>query len=323
MAKKKQAVPPVLIISGGQELLRRRFLRKMTTTKEKEGYRLDRIDGSDRVALGDVLGGGFLVSEKVLAVVDNPGKADLALLQEHAKEKDPQTVLLLYLTGDPDGRTKFGKWANKEMDDNHKRFPLPKTWDAPKVAAQFVVKEALSHGMMMPDDLSRALVQRVGSDLGMLVFEVQKICLLGSAAQVKTLGAEQIKGAMAPIAEASVFPISDALAIRNKTRLVKALMRVRATSKYDPTMQVSRFLGASVHLWIRAVYLDSLPPRAAAEELGLNAWYFETKVLPSAKRWGKVGTVRLASALAASERAVLSGAVSPWNVLSARLLALC
>jgi hypothetical protein len=147
--------------------------------------------------------------------------------------------------------------------------------------------------------------------------------LLADARGTAVLDKDVVKGAMASIEEASVGPIIEALAVRSRKRLSRALVRVRKTSRYDPTMRVCRFLGSSVLRWLQAAHLDALPPKAAASELGLNPWYFENKILPPARRWGKAGTIQLASDLAASERAVLNGAVNPWVVLTTRLLAAC
>lgn len=99
--------------------------------------------------------------------------------------------------------------------------------------------------------------------------------------------------------------------------------RLRQTAGSDATMRVARFLGTEVLKWMQAAHLEALPPKAAATELGLHPWYFQDKILPPAKRWGKEGTVRLVADLAATERAVLNGAVNPWMVLTSRLVSAC
>lgn len=318
MAKKNE-FPPVLIVSGSEELLRRRFLQEMRETQKAAGWTVEDVEGSNKAAVLDALEGDMFIETKTLAVVNQPDKVDLELLEQHTKATSYLTTLLLHIEGEPDGRKKFGKFV-KEMDQFHKSFPKPKEWDAPAVASEFVIAEMTRYGKTIPRPLAGALVQRVGFDLGMLSFECLKIATLADGA---TIEPDHVKGGMAQIAEAAVGPILDALETRNRKKLVKALDRVRATSKYDPTMRISRFLGSTVQKWLQAVYLENLPPRVAAQELGLNPWYFENKVLPAANRWGKEGVVRLTHDLAAAERSVLNGAISPWTILSARLLASC
>lgn len=318
MAKKSE-VPPVLILSGSEDLLRLRFLKEIRSTKKAEGWTVEDVDGGNKAALRDALEGDLFVQKNTLAVVYKPNKADLDLLKRHAETKAPLTTLLLHIEGEPDGRTKFGKFV-KEMSAFHKAFPKPKEWEAPKVAAAFFADELKMHGKTIDPNLAGALVQRVGADLGMLAFEALKVAALADGEQVEAV---HVKGAMAQIAEAAIGPVLDALELRDRRKLSKALDRLNATSKYDPTMRVCRFLGSAVQRWLMAVYMDNLPPKVAAQELGLNPWFFEKKILPPAKRWGKAGAVQLAHGIAASERAVLNGAQRPWVVLTARLMDAC
>jgi len=324
MAKKVVQAPTLLAVSGGQDILRQRFVRRFIETQRAAGWDVAHVDGSDPVSVRDALQGGnpFAEVSKTLVVAFNPEKMDLDLLARHQQSKDSDVTVLLHVEGEPDGRTKFGKFV-KGLGDSLKSFSKPDRWKEPEVAAAFIVEEAKSHGKTIRESLAQALVELVGTDLGMLAFEVEKMSLLADARGVTVLNAEEVRGGMAPIAEASAGPIIDALATRDRKKLVKALGRVKTTSSSDPTMGICRFLAATVTKWLKAVYLDNLPPQAAASELGMNPWYFENKVLPAARRWGKKGTVQLIADLAAAERAVLSGAVSPWTVLSARLLSSC
>jgi len=320
--KKKASTPPVLIVSGGQELLRRRLLNQMMATQRDAGWTIVNVDGSHPGEVRDALDGDVFGSSQTLVVVHNPEKVSLEMLEQHRKVDDPTVTLLLYIEGEPDGRTKFGKLV-KTWGDIHKNFPLPSEWDAPKAAEKFLQDEFKSKGLTVTSGLAMALVERVGSDFGMLAFEADKIATLAKLDKSPSVEGRHIRGGMAAIAEASVFPIVDALAARSSKKLVKALAEVRRTSKDDPTIRVSRLIGSSVTKWFQAIFLDSLPPKAAAQELGINPWYFENKVLPAAQRWGKAGMVRLIADLAASERAVFNGALDPWVVLCTRLLSSC
>ena len=322
---KKTEFPSVLVVSGSQELLRRRFIANVKATQEKAGWTTEDVDGEDAGAVRDVLdGGGLFSTNRVLAVVYNPQKVSLDLLARHQESKDFVTTLLLHIEGEPDGRTKFGKMV-KKLGSVHKGFPKPKEWDEPGLAAQFMVDEAKLHGRTMDKALAGAFVSRVGTDLGVCAFEVEKAAMLATLDGSVEITGKHIKGAMAPISEASVGPIMDALASRNRKKLSKALAKLAATSKDpdDQVIRICRFLGSAVNKWISAAYLDQMSPADAAAELGINPWYFEAKILGPAKRWGKAGTVRLASDLAAAERAVLNGAIRPWTVLTARLLGAC
>jgi len=316
------AFPPLLAVTGSETLLRMRFLKEMREAQRAAGWSVVEVDGSDAVAVRDALEGDLFSGAKTLAVVENPSDVDLDLLKRHHEAAEYGTTLLLHVESKPDGRTKFGQFVSK-LGKMLKDFPKPTEWKAPEVAAEFVQQELRTYGFTIRPALAAALVARVTTDLGMLAFEVQKIALLAQSWGVSEIDGVLVRGAMAPIAEAAVAPLAEALASRNRDRVSRELVKIRATSKYDPTIRIVRLLGSSVVRWMQAAHLDSLPPKAAAAELNMNPWYFETKILPSAKRWGKAGTIRLVRDLAAAERAVFNGAISPWTVLSVRLLAAC
>lgn len=323
MAKKSDKFSPLLVVSGDQDLLRRRFVAEVVATQRAAGWEILELDGAVPGAVREALDGDMFTPRTTLAVVLNPEKVDLDLLVRHQQATDYLTTLLLHIEGEPDGRTKFGKAVKTLWAAVHKGFPVPPDWKAPAVAADFIQAEVKRHGLTLQAALATALVDRCGTDLGTLAFEVEKIGILAQLAGVQEIDAKHVRGGMAPIAAASVFPIVDALAVKNSKKLSKALNALRKTSKDDPTMRVSRLLATNVTRWLQATYLDALPPKAAAEELGVHPWVFETKVLPAAKRWGKQGAIQLVADLAASERAVLSGAVDPWTVLTTRLLWAC
>lgn len=324
MAKKPDKFPPLLVVSGGQDLLRRRFLLGVMATQRAAGWKVVEVDALIPGAFQEALQGDpFGDAVPTLVVVSNPEKIPLELLERHAALSDYTTTLMLHLDGEPDGRTKFGKAVKGTWGPVHKSFPLPTDWQAPKVAVDFVQAEMSRLGFTIPVSLATILVERAGADLGVLAFEVEKIAILAKLDGVTTIDPKHIKGGMAPIAEASVFPISEALAAKQPKKLMKALTALRRTSRDDPTMRVSRLLAASVMKWLQASYLTELPAKAAAEELKVHPWVYETKVLPALQRWGRPGTIQLVSDLAAAERAVLSGARDPWVVLTTRLLAAC
>lgn len=310
-------IPPLLIVSGDQDLLRRRFVAQVVSAQQAAGWSVEEVPGEDTGAVRVSMEGNPFLAQDVLCVVRNPHKLPLEMLERHHESKDSTTTLLLHIEGLPDGRTKFGKFV-KANSGIHKSFPKPKEWEAPKVATQFVLDELKSLGKTISEPIAGALVKRVGPDLGQLVFECRKLAWLVSGSEV---AAADVAGAMASVSEAALVPIQEALSLRDTKRLVRALDRVKQTSQYDPTMRVTRFLGATVQTWIQVVYLEHLPPKVAAEEIGMNAWFFENKVLPAVRQWGKKGVVELARCLAESERAVLQGSISPWVVLEAGLIA--
>jgi DNA polymerase III delta subunit len=319
---KKNQTPPVLMVSGTAGFLRRRFLWNVITKRRTEGWRVEFLDGEDHAGILRALDGNPFLSEQILAVVEQPEKAPLALIERHMQVKDPSTVLFLHVDGDLDGRTKFSKLA-KALGTFHVSFADPPSYKAVEVAERFVQEEVERLGLMMDTGLVSALVAKVGSDLGFLRFEVLKIALSAEASGVTTVTPETVRGTMAQILGADVLPITDALVARNTSKLYRLLQQVRKTSKDDPTMRICGFLTAHLQRWMQAAHLEGLSVKEAAQQIGQNPWAFEKSTLPGARVWGRKGTIWLLRTISDAERAVLSGALNPWYVLVSGLLRAC
>ena len=314
----------LLLISGSQALLRHRLLHLLIKANEDGGVRIEHVDAAHPGAVGQAMAGSMFFDGDTMAVVSNPHKGDLDLYREHLKEKGASVVLLLHYDGDPKGNTKFGKFGKGLGPKAHRQFSAPNKWKAPEEAAEFIVWEAKEqHGLDITPRLARALVQRAGSDFGVLVFEIRKMALLASAEGSSTIEAEHIKQGMAELVEVDIGLLLDAFRGRNRRALTNILHRIKLRSSKDPTMMVCRLLGSEATKWLQAASLKHMPPKAAAAELGINAWYFENKILPVAKRWGLPDLTHLISVLAAGERGVLDGHNSPWIGLCCGLLSAC
>ncbi len=315
--------PPVLILSGEVHLLRRRRLAAIRAGAVKDGFTVDTIDAVNPGALDGAVSGGFLFDDgHTLVVVNNPEKADLDLLKAHAEETDPDVTLLLHVVGKVDSRTKFGKWV-KTKQPVWEDYEEPPAYKKTAVAIEFVQAEAKLHKVTIAHKLAHHLVTKNTDDLGILSFELLKIATLARLDGSKSIEVAHLAGGMASLAEAEVTPVADALALKDRAGLLRALTRLEQTTGSDQTIRVTRFLAASVVRWMVGAHLVAMPDTEAAQEVGVSPWVYKNFVAPPAKRWGKKGTRLLVAHLAASERACLNGCVSPWMVLCSRLLSAC
>lgn len=314
-------VLPVCIISGDELFLVRRFRDGYIGAMLEQGWSVEYADAGTPGEVSAAMGGGLFVEDmKTLVVVMNPHQGDLALYDTHIKAKNPDTVLALYYEGKPHGNTKWGKFV-KAHPKIHRAYDRPKDWDLPEYARAFLLEEAQDQGLQFEHPgLPAAIVERAGTDLGVLHFEIRKMAAL---AESGTITVEVVKGALAELTTASVLPVIDALSVRNRRKLAKALGRIEATHRSDATMAVCRIVGARAVQWLQAANLAELPAAAAAEELGLNPWHYKNNILPVARKWGQNRLIKLIKTLARCERSVLSGEVSPWSFLCARLLRAC
>jgi DNA polymerase III delta subunit len=324
MAKRE---PGVLIVTGDEEFLCRRTVQDIVSTKGAEGWKIERADGAVAGQLDAVLdGSGFVLlssAPRVLVVVENPDKIDPQTYKDHLA--DPGlTTLLLHYDGIPAATSRFGKFV-AEQKAIHKECKAPKRWEAEAFASDFVVKEAKRQGLSLEPALAGAVVERAGSDLGVLSFEVLKFKMLAQATGVTDVTPDLVGQSLAQLTEAEVQPVVEAVSQRNVRRLCQVLDRLYRTSKSDSTVMVCRVLGSAVMQWISIVDLRTKgkSPDESAALLGVHPWVYKNKLLPQASGWNLRELTGLLQALACSERAVFSGAVHPWQGLVGRLVSLC
>jgi DNA polymerase III delta subunit len=325
MASKPSAVT-ITALSGDDDFMRRRAVAAAIMHQKKQGWVIEKADASKPGAIvnasarNDFMEGS---DKPILVVVENPEKADVEFLREYMLNGDPTVVLLLVFEGNPPGNTKFGKLCG-ELGKMHRSFEKPPDWKAAELAAEFCVAEAASRGRILTAALAASLVERSGSDLGTLYFEMLKISMLAEIEGVAEITPVHVRGGMAPFAS-SVPAVRDGLQARSHPRLAGALQRLHKNANKDPTMHVIGVLSPAVQGWLavadlqaRGVSLDEIAGRTK-----MNAWFLKNKVIPNLRGWTAQSLTRLLQSLAEVERAKLNGAVDAWSLLTVRLLESC
>ena len=317
--------PPLLVVYGTDDFRRERFLRSVVGKNVKDGWAISHVDvgtPSAEGAVGDILSTvGVLFSQPTLCVLRKPEKASeglVKLLKVHAGESgEPMVVfLLVYETDKPSGHL----W-DLVPKSAHKGFPLPAFYKMEEAAVSFVAEEA--RGFKVDTNLATALVRKVGTDFGVLSFEVSKIVTLARSLGVTVVTPEMVKQAMAPLSESDGSGVLDALAFKSTPKVARELEAFRKSKGGDPTIELcGRVLSPSLLRWLQAAHFHAsgLSPTVAAGRLSANPWYWENKVLPPARAWGVPGLAKLLSVVAQSQEAVFRGSICPWVVLESGLL---
>ena len=324
----KKKTPSVFAVSGGQDLLRKRFLQQVITDQEKEGWKVEYVDGTELAEVFGQTGSvfdfeGVSSEDKLIFVVTNPNKADLDLLKEHAVKSDQDKVIILNIEGEPDGRTKFGQFVKTLQ--THSNHPKPQFWDEVDVAAKFCVTEASLHNKTLDAALAAEMARKISTDLGFLAFEIQKMAILADLDDSKAIQVKHVLGGRAMIAQAIIAPMTDALADRNQKALIKALFQIHKGSKGDPTMRVTALLWNTFSKWLGITEMleQGVGSDDASSRLKINPWYYKNKLLPQVQHWTRADVVKLIQVLAEAERAVLNGQLNPWAKLTTGLLGVC
>jgi DNA polymerase III delta subunit len=318
--------PPVTIIAGSQDYYRRQELANAFRGADQSGRRVESIQGADRDALFRSLSsGGVFFEDKVLVVVRQPEKLDPKHIVPHGNANDNSVALLLYYEGDLKKRSAVSRIAERIPEKFSINYQAPKPWEADEAAQKFVIKEAKRLKVTLGDRLAANLVSVVGSDLGVLAFEVAKVAAVVRSEGKTEVEATHLRLTVASIMEAGALPVVETLASRNTPRLARALTAMRRTHSGDPTMKGIAFVGRNVTQWLHAAALISQgnSEDEISARLGIHPYIYKTKIAPVAKKWGEKPLARLLTSLADVERGVRSGHVNPWVEFECALVRSC
>lgn len=315
-------LPAALLVGGTDTHRRRVFVRDLVAKCSLGGWDTHPIDGADHSGLQSLMSFlGVLSTKPTLAVITRPEKLAPKDLADHLREPNPYLTLLLVSEADkPTGGVLDG-FPPAQM----KIFPLPPFYKLDDHAADYARECAKARGADLPDGLARALVKRVGNDLGVVYYEVDKVTRYAATLGVRVLEPAHLKGTIAPLMELDGSTVADALGTRNVKILADELARYKNSKKGDPTIELcGRTLTPMVLRWLQASYLHSKgsSPASAAGRVGSSPWYWEHKILPAARTWGVEGCRNLIEAIARAQSAVFDGAISPWSMLESSLLRL-
>lgn len=324
---RKKTYPPVMFVSGSEGYLCRKAIHEIKQDLVSRGWTVKILDGTDRDGLLSVVSGsmGFLFDTQSLVIISNEvNKIDPAIVENQIKNPNPDAVLLIYYEGKPRRGSTIAKLSKKIPKAACFKHDTPSIYKAPVAAVKFCVKEArVSHGVKFDSKLARALVDRAGTDLGVLSYEVQKVCMLAKIEGMTDIKPTHLGQTISAMVEASVLDLIDAIAERRMKKTFSCLSRIRRTHRSDPTIKVCRFVGDSVIKWLCALGLDEkgIQAQDAISRMQIRSlWVYNNKLLPSGKRWGHKGLIELLATFSEAERNVRRGAVDPWSGLLARLM---
>jgi len=312
-------IPPVVLISGGHHFLRWRRLREIIFRYEDAGWDIEELANSDELH-NYLCGFAAMFEGSRVALLNSTADFDVDMIKEFGKNPDPQLGFIFCYEGTPKAKSSFGQLA-KAFPKTHAKYPAPSPFEVDEVATNFCVSEVKAKGFSISPDLAAAWINRVGSDLGVVSFEVQKAVELAEAQGTKELTAGILKGSMAVISEASFWPLIDALAARN-SKTVAALLGRLAETRAKQVMPILGQIRSTILQCAQAAELAGrgVSPKEAAAIVKAHPFRYQKTVLPFAKHWGKRRMFKLLQKFAATERAVLSGAIDPWNVFVSGIL---
>lgn len=311
---------PVTLVSGTEGFYVRQFIRTAMQGCMKSGRQVHILDGGQKAIeeIEDIQGAMALFEEPVLVVVYGVAEIVDGLLKViPTLEGIP---LLLVHEGEVEKVSKLIEVAQVKYD-----FPSPPVYKATETATGFIMKELGKRGMEIKEELAGAWVEKAGTDLGVLWFEMLKLHMYVGIGYKGQVGPEHIKAVMLTFREMDPSGIVDAVGKASVPKVLKAMDQVKQNANADPTMVVNTWLGNQAFKWLHAAALNEqgAKPSEAASRIGLNPYVYERHVLPVAQRWGEKNLRHLLRRISQVESAITSGRVDPWIFLETSLIGVC
>jgi DNA polymerase III delta subunit len=313
----------VYFVEGGDTWLRNAFVRGFLKEKEAEGWRVESCVGgvtSDE-SIRTTLMGGIFFTEKTLLWVKKPDKVDPTMIRDQiGRHANPNVMVLLEQEGKLRKATGlFTEVVSKLASDYKREFKSPEWYKAEEHAVKVATNIAKSLNIKISSKLVKALVKAVGTDLGILNFELRKVAMISKDQEVT---AEDLKQVIAPLAEVSGNIICEALATKNKKVLLRAVEKYLKTNKADTYTLISQYLQPTLLKWLQVADLleRGLTTKQIASDTGINEYYLKNSLCAPARAWGREGCLRLVCVLSRTQEATMRSVRSPFFVLLGGIL---
>lgn len=181
--------------------------------------------------------------------------------------------------------------------------------------AGFIVDVLKKEDLTIKEDLAKAIVLRVGTDVGYLYRECMKYKY---ACQTKEVQPKEVAGVMSILGEEDGTKIIDALKSLDVRAVIKSMDDLQRTRKDDPTMSfVSGLLTYNLCMWfdIACLVEQGKEAKSIAESLKLNFFVVEKYHLPFVKKISLKKISELIKLANDCEYSVLSGERDTWTRL--------
>lgn len=318
--------PPVVVIGGTEPFLVDREIKGAVLATEKTGRRVvwadTDADAVDAITVAETFGDSALIVvplkevsiETILAIKQHQPFRTCLLIRGDGPLNENKYPLLKEVHG-AFTRVHSAPTTKKDLKERGVAF-------ARREADRLVAKKALG------EKLAVALVKAVGTDLGVISFEVAKMAALARSEKSQEISVDHVRALLRRSSDVDMSSLREALQERNSFKMAQALDLIRRTSGSDPVMLLLRAKGGPADLalrWLRAAIL--LERGLSIEEIAVRIetpeWATKRDVVPAARRWGSSALRDLVKNLSKVDRGVLQGSPSPWVSCESALLLGC
>ena len=293
----------VMVLYGSSKQWIDLTARDITLEYRANGYDVREVDAKTD-DLTTAFESGLFDTDPIFVVLTNPTKNKK--LDQHLKARGASEVLVVH-TNDRLPKALEG-YLTRKLDEPQYE-DQKKEW-----ASDWVHKYVGKYAKKIDPVLCRAVVNRVGIDLGALRWEVVKyVHAVGDEEQITP---NIVVNLISDLTEASFIDLSNAIMERNHKAFIKVCEKIERSSKTDQTMAVCNGILLSncinlleVGLRVEAkMNLDHI-----AQDLGKNPYAIKNFIAPKIYSFGGVQNLRrLLNVLYECENNVVSGGRDSW-----------
>jgi DNA polymerase III delta subunit len=191
-----------------------------------------------------------------------------------------------------------------------------------------VVSEAGSRGKVISDRLATALVDRVGTDLGRLSYEVLKFCTYLDSTDETEVQPQHLRGTLIEVGEVNFIRLFEALQTGSEASLIRIFERLKldmGDTNDVRTLKISTTLSNQVALWLHALSLekDGADINEACQRMKVTPYRYEKILLPIARRWGKENLINLIGKLSDAYKMAKGNRIDAWTWFESTLIGAC
>ncbi len=293
----------VMVLYGSSKQWIEMTARDITLEYRANGYEIREIDAKTD-DLSVAFESGLFDTDPIFAVLTNPTKNKN--LDQHLASKGSCEVLVVH-TNDRLPKALEG-YLTKRLDEP-KYDDQKKEW-----ASEWVHNYAKNYAKKIEPVLCRAIVNRVGVDLGALRWEVVKyVYAVGESEEITP---NTVVGLISDLTEANFIDLSNAIMERNSKAFLKVCEKIERSSRTDQTMAVCNgiLLSNCINFLEVGLRVDAkMKLDEIAQDLSKNPYAVKKFIAPKIYSFGGVGNLRkLLQVLYECEINVVSGGRASW-----------
>jgi DNA polymerase III delta subunit len=244
------------------------------------GYDIAEIDAkkSSTSEIEEAFSFGLFDTTKRCVVVDNASK--LKNIDQRISEAGANYSLVLVHSGNLTKSLTAVK--NKEILEEPPQQHKKQAW-----ASNLFRSMVSSEGKTISKELSDAIVSRVGHDLGVLRWELEKILQVSEQEEIT---AQEVGLVISPLQEISGMLIIDAIYSCNPRNFLRVMRRLEQTMRYKNMKSFTEGLlfNSMYETYLVCLCVEQKKPYDEISSLlGKNRWVVENKIVPKSLSFGK------------------------------------